>query len=180
MKKGEKMTEEQKKKIGEANKKSLMGKHSSLKTEFKKGMTPWNKGRAGSYNTKPHTQETKEKIRLGNLGKKVGSIGYWRGKKRPNLWKGGKIRKSWWTNQRRLKKIGNGGSHTYEEWELLKAQYNWTCPCCGRKEPDIKLTIDHIVAVTKGGSDNIENIQPLCGRCNSSKQTKEIKYDKNF
>ncbi len=129
---------------------------------------------------KPHSKETIEKMREAKRGK----VGYWRGKKRPNLsgeknwqWKGGKERKAWWARVRRAKKFNNGGSHTLEEWELLKAQYNWTCPCCKKNEPEIKLTLDHIIAISKGGSDNIENIQPLCGRCNSSKQTKEIKYD---
>ena len=63
------------------------------------------------------------------------------------------------------------------EWERLKAQYNWTCPCCKKQEPKIKLTRDHIVAVTRGGSNNIENIQPLCLICDIRKQTKVIKYE---
>lgn len=84
--------------------------------------------------------------------------------------------RSWSKNARNRMKRGNGGQHTYAEWETLKAQYDWTCPCCRLSEPEIKLTEDHIVPVSKGGSDNIENIQPLCKPCNVSKMTKVIKY----
>ena len=74
----------------------------------------------------------------------------------------------------RLRKAG--GSHTVGEWLDLKAKYNWTCPSCIRKEPEIELTRDHIVAISLGGSDNIENIQPLCRSCNSKKSTVAIRY----
>ena len=77
--------------------------------------------------------------------------------------------------------IRNGGFHSKGEWETLKAQYNWTCPSCKETEPFLNqkykhLTKDHIIAISMGGSDNIENIQPLCHRCNSRKQAKEIRY----
>lgn len=40
------------------------------------------------------------------------------------------------------------------------------CLFCGSEE---SLTIDHIKPVSKGGSDNIENLQCLCWDCNSKK-----------
>jgi len=83
------------------------------------------------------------------------------------------------SNQRRraLKRYAEGG-HTLGEWETLKAQYDWRCPSCHKQEPEISLTEDHIVPLFIGGSDNIENIQPLCRSCNCKKHLKVIKFDK--
>lgn len=82
-----------------------------------------------------------------------------------------------YTHKRNALIRGSSGYFTLTEWQTLKAQYNWTCPACRKAEPKIKLTVDHIIPILKGGSNNIENIQPLCGSCNSKKNTKIIKYD---
>jgi len=79
--------------------------------------------------------------------------------------------------RRRTRLFKSGGFHSEQEWQIMKAQYNWTCPDCKKHEPDIKLTKDHIIPLSKGGSSNIENIQPLCGTCNRKKWTKTIKYE---
>ena len=31
------------------------------------------------------------------------------------------------------------------------------------------FTVDHIIAKSQGGTDHIENLQLLCGHCNSTK-----------
>lgn len=83
---------------------------------------------------------------------------------------------SWSKNQWHHRRRNADGSHSFQEWETLKAQCDWRCLCCKKREPEIKLSQDHIVPLSKGGSNNIENIQPLCRLCNSKKLTKTIKY----
>ena len=81
-------------------------------------------------------------------------------------------------NQRyKARKRNARGSHTFGEWELLRKQYGFACPMCRKQEPEIKLTEDHIIPLIKGGSDYIENIQPLCMRCNTKKHTKIIVFE---
>ena len=64
---------------------------------------------------------------------------------------------------------------SWEEWFDLCEKYDNKCLCCGRKA---KLTIDHIVPIRKGGNSLIENLQPLCKRCNSKKGASCTNYKK--
>lgn len=99
-------------------------------------------------------------------------------------WKGGNAtlltRKVHYQRQYKQRKVGNGGSHTLEQWEALKSEYGFMCLCCKRNEPEIKLTEDHILPISKGGTDDISNIQPLCGSCNSRKHDKHIDFISNI
>lgn len=72
------------------------------------------------------------------------------------------------------------GWHSKLDWEGLKSRYNYTCLCCEKREPNIKLTKDHIVPLTLGGGNHIENIQPLCQSCNSRKLNKTINYKERW
>ena len=144
---------------------------------FKKGNSVW----AG----KKRDQATKDKISASLMGKKktVATKGKMstakQGAKNP-VWKGGlsknKQYTSWSKNLWGKRKKEATGKHTYLQWEEVKARYNWTCPACKKREPEIKLTQDHIVPLSKGGSDNIENIQPLCRTCNCKKATNVVTY----
>jgi 5-methylcytosine-specific restriction endonuclease McrA len=68
------------------------------------------------------------------------------------------------------------GQCSKEGWEIIKRMYDYTCPVCGRREPDIKLTKDHIVPVRLGGTSYIENLQPMCSQCNQSKGLAKLYY----
>lgn len=78
--------------------------------------------------------------------------------------------------KRRAREKNAGGSFTLEQWKMLKAHYKWTCLRCGKREPEITLSADHVVPVSKGGTSDIDNIQPLCLSCNKSKGAKIIDY----
>lgn len=68
------------------------------------------------------------------------------------------------------------GDFTVAEWRQIKKQYNYTCLACGRKEPEIKLSADHVVPVSNGGKHTKTNIQPLCTSCNSIKWKRTVDY----
>jgi len=58
------------------------------------------------------------------------------------------------------------GSHTLSEWQALKHIHKNKCAICSKEK---KLTKDHIMPLSEGGTDYISNIQPLCQSCNSKK-----------
>lgn len=79
-------------------------------------------------------------------------------------------------HRRRARLRGSGGSYAVVEWENLKKFYDYTCLDCGFQEPRVQLTPDHVIPVSKGGKNSIENIQPLCLSCNMKKGTKTFDY----
>lgn len=66
-----------------------------------------------------------------------------------------------WMRRRALKRAAEG-EFSLEEWNDLKARYDFTCLWCRKREPSVVLSPDHIIALSRGGSNWIDNIQPLC------------------
>jgi len=58
-------------------------------------------------------------------------------------------------------------------YDVLKRD-NFTCQICGAsaKKDGVKLEVDHICPVSKGGKTEISNLQTLCERCNRGKSDK--------
>lgn len=72
-------------------------------------------------------------------------------------------------NQSRCLKDGIVPELTVEAWRAITAKHDNCCARCGERK---KLTIDHIIPLSKGGTDSPENVQPLCLSCNQSKGNK--------
>ena len=66
---------------------------------------------------------------------------------------------------------------TREVKRLVYERDNFTCKICGiqnGKGKDVPMEIDHIIPVTKGGTDTMGNLQVLCKKCNIKKRDKVI------
>lgn len=79
-------------------------------------------------------------------------------------------------NRLRIQQLKGLKRHTVKQWQALKEKYNYMCLRCKQQEPFIKLTRDHIIPLSKGGKDDISNIQPLCLSCNVKKYNNTINY----
>ena len=56
-------------------------------------------------------------------------------------------------------------------YKILKRD-RFTCQACGARAPDVELEVDHIIPVSKGGTDDESNLTTLCKACNRGKSNK--------
>lgn len=61
------------------------------------------------------------------------------------------------------------GTHTPAQWLGLVSAFGCRCVMCGAVMDPWDVQKDHIIPIYQGGSDGIENVQPLCRPCNTSK-----------
>lgn len=77
------------------------------------------------------------------------------------------------TRSQRLALAREKATHTPDEWVAMLDVCGHNCLRCGG---DGELVKDHIIPIYKEGSDGIDNIQPLCRKCNASKGSESIDY----
>ena len=79
--------------------------------------------------------------------------------------------------QRAALMYGEEGKWSGEQWADLVQRYEGKCVCCGSKAGEGNpLTPDHVVPLAMGGANTIENLQPLCWRCNTVKGARCVDY----
>jgi 5-methylcytosine-specific restriction endonuclease McrA len=75
--------------------------------------------------------------------------------------------------RRRARKLQADGSHDTDDIQFLFAVQKGRCAACGELfTKDDMVSVDHIIPLTKKGSDNVTNLQLLHRSCNSKKHTK--------
>ncbi len=60
-----------------------------------------------------------------------------------------------------------------KRFEILERD-KFTCRYCGKKAPDVVLEVDHIIPVSKGGTNAKTNLITSCRKCNQGKGYKII------
>lgn len=82
-------------------------------------------------------------------------------------------------NKRRRNRRRPTGRVYMSDWMECLAEHNFSCAVCqkrGRKN----LTLDHIKSLGAGGTNTINNIQPLCKRCHEIKDGHKRKPLRHF
>lgn len=68
-------------------------------------------------------------------------------------------------------RAGTPRHRTRDNMDFLYGKQQGDCPGCKRHYPAKDFHVDHIVPRADGGSDELDNLQLLCGHCNSTKGT---------
>ncbi len=59
---------------------------------------------------------------------------------------------------------------------LIFSRDNYKCRFCGcGREDNIKLTVDHFFPISKGGTNDLDNLWTLCQECNKGKRDMILK-----
>lgn len=79
-----------------------------------------------------------------------------------------KERTNYLTRQYLYRRKNAQGSLSFEEERYLKGQFS-RCPYCNVNKP---TTIDHVIPLSKGGTNDLGNLLYVCVSCNSKKRAK--------
>ena len=71
---------------------------------------------------------------------------------------------------RDIEKVDKRKSISLRKRFFIMKRDSFTCKSCGANGYGVRLEVDHIVPVAKGGNDSLDNLQTLCFECNRGKR----------
>lgn len=77
-------------------------------------------------------------------------------------------------NRRRALKQNALGNHTVEQWIARVNFFGWLCWMCKQTLTPQTLTEDHVIPLSKGGTNCPSNLRPACHSCNASKNDTKV------
>jgi hypothetical protein len=54
---------------------------------------------------------------------------------------------------------------------------SFTCRYCGKTPPNVLLVVDHIIPISKGGTNDSDNLATSCEQCNQGKSATLVKHE---
>jgi hypothetical protein len=73
----------------------------------------------------------------------------------------------------RARKVGQPDQLSTQDIDTIIEFYDFTCLKCGKKPAN---SPDHVIPLSKGGTNTLDNLQLLCLSCNKSKGDDETEY----
>ncbi len=70
---------------------------------------------------------------------------------------------------KRVKREGYEGKIYLNNWVYVLHIHKYSCGHCAKHGSVVRLTLDHILPLSKGGKNEGLNIQPLCEECHTEK-----------
>jgi len=119
-------------------------------------------------------QNNREEIRIAQKERYANNVEAERARSRQKYQNNPEAYKRYWRERRARQLSVEGGHYTEKEFKKLCEYYDNTCLCCG--SVGVPLQADHVIPLGPPHSDEITNIQPLCGTCNKKKASKHIDY----
>lgn len=71
---------------------------------------------------------------------------------------------------RRARIKANGGVFTWAQFMQVFELFGRKCAYCRCDLTEQTVTVDHVIPISKGGRNSIDNLAPACKSCNSSKK----------
>lgn len=73
---------------------------------------------------------------------------------------------------KRARRRASPGTHSLSQWLARVETFGWKCWRCHITLTSATLAADHVIPISRGGTNWASNLRPICKTCNSSKGAK--------